>query len=82
MPQLIVTIPSTDPTLRREIKQDIEEYADVRQSQSYTDPETVRRESQSKGSSPVVLRNQAAIIGAALAAAACSAPRPAIWDRT
>jgi hypothetical protein len=41
-PQLIVTFPSTDPGLRRAVEQGVEEYADVRQSQSYTDAETVK----------------------------------------
>lgn len=34
--QLIVTFPATDPTLRRQIEQSLEDYADVRQSQTYT----------------------------------------------
>lgn len=42
MKQLIVTIPSTDLTLRRQVEQGVEEYADIRQSQSYTDLETVK----------------------------------------
>ena len=40
--QLIITIPANDPELRREIEQGVEEYADVRQSPSYSDPETVK----------------------------------------
>jgi hypothetical protein len=40
--QLIVTIPAGDKGLRREIEQGVEEYADVRQSPTYTDPETVK----------------------------------------
>lgn len=40
--QLILTIPAADPALRREIEQGVEEYADVHQSQSYTDLETVK----------------------------------------
>ena len=40
--QLIVTIPAGDPALRRAIEQGVEEYADVHQPQSYTDPETVK----------------------------------------
>lgn len=40
--QLIVTIPSSDPTLRREIEQGVEQYADVRLSQRYTDLEMVK----------------------------------------
>ena len=40
--QLIVTLPSGDPALRREIEQGIEEYADVRQAQNYTDLATVK----------------------------------------
>jgi hypothetical protein len=40
--QLIVTIPSSDPTLRRQVEQAVEEYADIRQSQSYTDMATVK----------------------------------------
>jgi hypothetical protein len=37
-----MTLPSTDPGLRREVEQGVEEYADVRQSQSYTDLETIK----------------------------------------
>lgn len=40
--QLIVTIPVGDKGLRREIEQGVEEYADVRQSPTYTDLETVK----------------------------------------
>ena len=40
--QLIVTFPSGEPALRRAIEQGVEEFADVHQSQSYTDPETVK----------------------------------------
>ena len=40
--QLILTIPASDKSLRREIEQGVEEYADVSQSSSYTDPETVK----------------------------------------
>ena len=40
--QLIVTIPAGDAALRREIEQGVEEYADVRQSQSYADPATIK----------------------------------------
>ena len=40
--QLIVTIPAGDPSLRHEIEQGVEEYADVRQSQNYADPETIK----------------------------------------
>ncbi len=39
---LILTIPASDKGLRREIEQGVEEYADVSQSSSYTDPETVK----------------------------------------
>jgi hypothetical protein len=39
---LILTIPTTDPTLRRELEQGVEEYADVTQAKSYTDLETVK----------------------------------------
>jgi hypothetical protein len=39
---LIVTIPTSDPTLRRELEQGVEEYADVTQAKSYTDLETVK----------------------------------------
>src|SRR5437016_580227 len=40
--QLIVTIPLADPTLRHQVEQGVEQYADIRQSQSYTDVETVK----------------------------------------
>jgi hypothetical protein len=40
--QLIVTIPAGDLALRREIEQGVEAYADVRQSQNYADPATVK----------------------------------------
>jgi hypothetical protein len=39
--QLILTFPADDAALRREIEQGVEVYADIRQSQSYTDLETV-----------------------------------------
>lgn len=39
---LIVTIPTSDPTLRRELEQGVEEYADVTQAKSYADLETVK----------------------------------------
>jgi len=39
---LIVTIPTTDPTLRRQMEQSVEEYADVTQAKSYTDLETAK----------------------------------------
>jgi hypothetical protein len=39
---LTLTIPTTDPTLRRELEQGVEEYADVTQAKSYTDLETVK----------------------------------------
>jgi hypothetical protein len=39
---LIVTIPSSDPALRRQVEQGVEEYADVTQAKSYTDLETLR----------------------------------------
>jgi hypothetical protein len=39
---LTITIPTTDPTLRRELEQGVEEYADVTQAKSYTDLETVK----------------------------------------
>src|SRR5262249_29431522 len=42
-PQRIVTIPSSDPALRRQTEQGVEAYAGVRQSPSYTDPQTVER---------------------------------------
>jgi len=40
--QLIVTIPAGDPALRHEIEQGVEAYADVRQSQNYADPATIK----------------------------------------
>jgi hypothetical protein len=39
---LTLTIPTTDPTLRRDLEQGVEEYADVTQAKSYTDLETVK----------------------------------------
>jgi len=35
-------LPTTDPTLRRELEQGVEEYADVTQAKSYTYLETVK----------------------------------------
>ena len=40
--QLIVTIPAGDLALCREIAQGVEPHADVRQSQNYADPATVK----------------------------------------
>jgi hypothetical protein len=40
--QLILTFPAGDVALRREIEQGVEAYADIRQSQSYIDLETVK----------------------------------------
>jgi hypothetical protein len=40
--QLILTFPAGDVALRREIEQGVEAYADIHQSQSYTDLETVK----------------------------------------
>ncbi len=40
--QLILTIPASDKSLRREIEQGVEEYADVSQAPSYTDLETIK----------------------------------------
>lgn len=39
---LTITIPTSDPTLRRELEQGVEEYADVTQAKSYADLETVK----------------------------------------
>lgn len=40
--QLLITIPASDKGLRREIEQGVEEYANVRQSPTYTDLEMVK----------------------------------------
>jgi hypothetical protein len=58
----MVTIPTTDPTLRSELEQGIEEYADVTQAKSYTDLETVKLVLEIVGEGAGIAANVAAVL--------------------